>query len=290
MSPAPPPAMPRTPPGRNLWLRLGSTLILVPLCVGSLFWLPPLVFDLLLVVVAVGAAWEFGGMLRRGGIPHFPRTGALCAALVPVCAFPLVPARWPPILTAAAGALVAGVALGARDRELSDRFRGLVTTLFAGAFFGGLVAAVVGLHHAPDAPGSPLLVLFLLTVVWIGDTTAYGVGSRWGRRRLAPRVSPNKTVAGAVGQVVGSTATAIAFSLGAGEGWPFPLWGSAVLGAGLAGLAILGDLTESLMKRGLGVKDSGHLIPGHGGLLDRIDSFFFTAPALYGLVRLLALP
>jgi phosphatidate cytidylyltransferase len=123
------------------------------------------------------------------------------------------------------------------------------------------------------------LVFLMLFIVMSGDSAAYYLGCRFGRRKLYPAVSPNKSVEGAVGGLVGSmVGTAIAKLLFFPElGWLYGLLAALVVGA--AGQA--GDLFESLLKRSCGVKDSGALIPGHGGVLDRLDSILFAAPVLY---------
>jgi phosphatidate cytidylyltransferase len=112
---------------------------------------------------------------------------------------------------------------------------------------------------------------------WASDSFAYFVGSALGRHKLCPSISPNKTIEGAVGAVVGTTLTIAA--LGSFFGWPLPLM--AVLGALIAVIATLGDLVESVAKRETGIKDSGNIIPGHGGVWDRFDSVLFTAPLVY---------
>ena len=125
-------------------------------------------------------------------------------------------------------------------------------------------------------PGCALVwVMFIGT--WASDSFAYFVGSALGRHKLCPSISPNKTIEGAVGAVVGTTLTIAA--LGAFFGWPLPLM--AVLGALIAVFATVGDLVESVAKRETGIKDSGNIIPGHGGVWDRFDSVLFTAPLVY---------
>jgi phosphatidate cytidylyltransferase len=125
------------------------------------------------------------------------------------------------------------------------------------------------------------LVYFLAFTTWAGDIGAYYVGSRWGRRPLLPRVSPKKTVEGAMG---GIAATALVAGLGSGWLWPRLPIGTAVwVGVMLAIVGMVGDLSESAVKRAAGVKDSGSIIPGHGGVLDRLDSLIFAVPVLYGL-------
>lgn len=142
-------------------------------------------------------------------------------------------------------------------------------------------SALVVLHRA--LPGGPLWLLLLLLLVWSADIAAYFAGRRWGRRKLAPRVSPGKTLeglAGALGAVL--VLGALGWLLGVVERpLPFLLLSSATVMA-----SVLGDLNESLFKRAAGVKDSGTLLPGHGGVLDRIDSLTAAAP-VFVLVCLL---
>jgi phosphatidate cytidylyltransferase len=122
-------------------------------------------------------------------------------------------------------------------------------------------------------------ILFTLVVVYFGDTMAFYVGRSWGKRKLAPKISPGKTAEGGLGAVGGSIAGALFFKF-----LFFPqLWTShaLALAAGIGVVGQLGDLFESLLKRSAQVKDSGTLIPGHGGLLDRIDSVLFASPLVY---------
>ena len=129
-------------------------------------------------------------------------------------------------------------------------------------------------------------ILFTLVSVYFGDTTAFYVGRAWGKRKMAPTISPNKTMEGGRGAVVGSLGGAVLF-----QGFFFPELGmvaASVLGAMIGGIGQLGDLFESLLKRSAHLKDSGTLIPGHGGLLDRIDSVLFAAPLVYYYAWLIA--
>jgi phosphatidate cytidylyltransferase len=132
-------------------------------------------------------------------------------------------------------------------------------------------------------------VLFLCAVVWVGDSAAMYVGKSLGQHKMAPAISPGKTWEGALGGVIGGVCTAV---VSAGFWLPhLLLWQCLVLGLCISLAAQLSDLGESMLKRYAGVKDSGRLIPGHGGILDRIDSLLFATPTLvYALYVLLPTP
>ncbi len=164
----------------------------------------------------------------------------------------------------------------------------------AGALYaGGTLSFAVFLREMPDvwAGGSagawegPLLVLFPLCVVWVGDSAAYVVGRKAGRRRLAPRVSPGKTVEGGAAGLAGAAGTGLlaGFLLDGFANLPLSPLAGAVGGLLLGIAGQIGDLAESLFKRGAGVKDSGSLLGGHGGALDRFDGVYFAMPLAYGL-------
>jgi phosphatidate cytidylyltransferase len=116
----------------------------------------------------------------------------------------------------------------------------------------------------------------LILAVWAYDTGAYLIGRRFGRERFLTHISPSKTYAGLVGGIVASTIVVGVMLVGLGQ----PVWHAAILGPIAALAAQAGDLAESMLKRAAGVKDSGRLIPGHGGMLDRVDSFLFAAPVV----------
>ena len=122
------------------------------------------------------------------------------------------------------------------------------------------------------------IVLVLFAIVWAGDSTAYYVGRRWGKKKLAPTVSPKKTWAGLYGQLAGGALFGALAIVAMGNARIALLW--AGLGAALSIVAVVGDLLESTFKRSCAVKDSGGLLPGHGGLLDRLDSLLYAAPVV----------
>jgi phosphatidate cytidylyltransferase len=146
-----------------------------------------------------------------------------------------------------------------------------------GILFIAFLLAYVSLIR--NMPNGRVWVLFLIITVWAGDIFALLIGSFLGRHKLYPKISPNKTFEGLAGGIVGSIIVALAFSR---FFIPNLEMGSCALFAiGLGILGQLGDFTESMVKRSAQVKDSGTLIPGHGGMLDRLDSFLFSAPFLY---------
>jgi phosphatidate cytidylyltransferase len=189
------------------------------------------------------------------------------------------------------------LALGRRGPEGSP-LSSVSVTLF-GAAYCGLVLAFVPLLHAlparlgwggpqPTAWAGMLIVVLPLSTTWIGDAAAYFAGTAWGRAKLFPDVSPNKSWVGAWAGILGSAAAAGGWFLVARSvlpGIPLRQFGVVVAGGALLGVgAIVGDLAESLLKREAGVKDSGSLFPGHGGVLDRLDALTVTLPLAYLLL------
>ena len=169
-----------------------------------------------------------------------------------------------------------------------------VSVTVLGAVYPALLMFALFLRHLPDGLGevSPLhgtaILLFPVVLTWLSDTFAYFAGRLWGKRKLIPKVSPGKTVAGALGAVVGTPLAAVGYSILLRR---FPTLQMGVVQALVFGVLVsvaaqVGDLAESLLKRDVGVKDSGRLLPGHGGALDRFDSLFFTLPLGYFFFRL----
>lgn len=256
--------------------RILTAAVLLPLVIGVVWWLPPAATFVLCVVVAAIAFGELVTIARALGTdvwhgPGLALAAACCLSLSPWAGNPLVV----PLM---AVVLIGGLAVstGSVDRSVWPT----AASTLAGALYVGLpLGAVASIRVRWGAP--VLLVLFLTTV--ISDTAQYYCGRTFGRRPLAPSISPKKTIEGAVGGVV-ITAAAMPF-LGQ--------WGLSVAGPGslvvaggaLAMLGIVGDLFESQLKRSAGMKDSSALLPGHGGMLDRIDSLLFTGPVFYVLLE-----
>jgi phosphatidate cytidylyltransferase len=166
----------------------------------------------------------------------------------------------------------------------------LSVTVFGAVYTGALLSFAVFLRHLPENAGAwhgTALLFAPIVLTWASDTSAYFVGRAWGTTKLIPAVSPGKTVQGAVGAVVGTVLVAVAYMQLLAF---FPTYRLGLVEAVALGLAVsvasqIGDLVESLFKRDAGVKDSGKLLPGHGGALDRFDSLLFTLPLGYFFFR-----
>jgi phosphatidate cytidylyltransferase len=248
--------------------------------------LPPWATVALSAIVAAGAATELAGLSRKLGAA-VPAVFLGAATAVVVVAFVAgdagaVDARGAVaavLLTFVVAAGAMALTLGPPDAGTMQR----VGALFMGPGYLGLPLGALAAIRVTDGPAVLTLLFVMLTV---SDSAQYYTGRQFGRRKLAPAVSPAKTVEGAYG---GFVAAAI---VGAALG---PRWipglspaVGALLAFTLAGAGMVGDLFESLLKRGAGVKDSSALIPGHGGLLDRLDSYLFAAPLYYLFLRYLA--
>jgi phosphatidate cytidylyltransferase len=265
--------------------RIITAAVLALAVIWAVLKLPAAGFGLALLAVAVLGAWEWArlaGLDGTGG--RLLYSGMVLAAIL---------ALWPLVesVVFVEGLLVL-VCVGwcyalfwigryaarpdRRDRAFMVGVAGLVV----------LVAPWAALMSLRDVFG-PSYVLFLLLLIWIADTGAYFAGRRWGRRKLALTISPGKTWEGAFGAGLAALAFALvgAAVLELGARWP----GFVVVCMVTVGFSIVGDLFESMMKRQRGIKDSGALLPGHGGVLDRLDSLTAAAPVfllgLYGMLR-----
>lgn len=255
-----------SPPSRHrgLWLRIASALVLAPsvllaVHLGSAWYA---------AMVAIGAlvlVWEWNRLVRGS------RTGALVASLVVVAA----------VVAAAVGQVeVALVTTVTGAFAVSPAMRGDAWTALGVLYVGVPATAFTWLRFAPAS--GELLVVWLLACVWACDTGAYAFGRLIGGPRLAPVMSPNKTWAGFVGGIVCACAAGLLVATwgGSGPGWP-----AAIVSAAIGFASQGGDLLESIVKRHFGVKDASGLIPGHGGLLDRVDGLI-TASLVAALIVL----
>lgn len=256
---------------------LTAVLLAIP-ALAAVVWAPAWLFTLLLAAVALLAAQELFRLGNGLGLAPYRWIGYLCsAALVVALALPISAHIW------VEGAVAAWMAVLVRALADPQRMTSSAAdagfTLLAAGYCGlllGLVGAVRQLSMGID------WVVFLLAVVWLGDIAALYVGRSLGRHHMAPRVSPKKTWEGAVASFL--TALLVGAACGVWVALPthhWPILELALLGGAVNIGAQVGDLVESLLKRGAHVKDSGALLPGHGGILDRIDALLFAAPVLW---------
>ncbi len=255
--------------------RLYAALIFIPLFYVLVRYFPPIFFFGLVVGAALLAQFEFYRLhFRDDRVPVLAALGLGTGAVL------LASLQWPGTLPERAVLLVALIAaLTSRLVATSELKRSLVdsSVMVFGVLYVSLTLGHLLLTRT--LPGGEYLIFFLVLVTWAGDTGAYYAGVTLGRHKLAPVVSPNKTIEGLLGGLV--LAVVVAFIA---QRWflpTFTILDCVATGLLLTGVGVLGDLSESAMKRSAGVKDSGAVIPAHGGMLDRLDSLLFTAPTFY---------
>jgi phosphatidate cytidylyltransferase len=259
-----------------------SGLVMAPILILFTLYAPAWLFTLLILSLVFIGLWEFYA-LALPEIPPREKTAGILLSLLP----PLAYYSPEPRCFHAALALLL-LFLFIRALAAPDPFAARVDRT-AKQLLGFLYVAVFLAHFIllRKFPSGPLWVLFTLVAVFSGDTTAFYVGRAFGRKKLAPAVSPGKTVEGGFGAVAGSAAGALLFK---GLFFPsIPFLHALILGSGVGVIGQLGDLWESVLKRSAQVKDSGNLIPGHGGLLDRIDAVLFAGPFVYYYAWILGL-
>lgn len=262
-----------------LRFRVLTALLLAPLVVAGVWWLPGPLFALAAALVFLLAAWEWTRLLGFGGavaqVIYVATTAMIMTGLAWVGL-----SRAAPFLAGAAVAWWGAAALWLCCYGFGER--GGLSAAAAKALAGALVLvpAWALLSALQAAPGGPPWVLMLLAVIWAADISAYFVGRRFGRRRLAPRISPGKTWAGLGGGFGGALLVGMAGAplLGLGAR---PTVGLIAVILAAVSFSVIGDLFESLVKRHAGAKDSSTLLPGHGGIFDRLDSLFAALPVFY---------
>jgi len=264
--------------------RVLTALILAPLVLVLVFLGPIWLITLVVAAVAMLAAWEFLALTEhRGAKPPKVLTLGTIGLLF------IGNYEWPDETLTIFGMFCVVLLLYCTFRSTVDRALADATSSIFALFYLGLT--LIPIPMLREQSNGPSLLAFLFLTVWAGDTVAMYAGRAFGERKLAPHLSPNKTWAGAIGSVVGAVAIAgILLALSsylnqwnsvklsfADEGW----WYWVVLAVVVNVAAQVGDLAESALKRSAGVKDSGTLLPGHGGILDRIDALLIAAPVLW---------
>ncbi len=248
--------------------RLLTSFVLIPVILWTVIRAPEWCFLAALCTVAAICYHEFSTI--TGG-----SRSVLVAGLAAGLTLLLLPGAQFALVTL--GALLA-ITVAMRSDDLSAALPQAATFVFGIVYVFGAWQFAVPLRAA-----SPHWLLFALGLNWAGDAAAYYVGRAIGLHKLAPRVSPKKSWEGSIASVAASVLVAILY-------FPrflphVPLWQAALLAVAANAAGQLGDLSESAIKRGAGVKDSGTLLPGHGGLLDRVDSSLFSIPVVYLFVR-----
>jgi phosphatidate cytidylyltransferase len=264
--------------------RILTALVLIPSVLALVFLGPKWFFALITAGVAMLAGWEYLGLAERSGArpPRIAVLAAIAALFAGIY-------EWPDQTAAIVGILCLGLLVYCTFfKPVQQVMADATASVFCVLYAGFTLASVPALREESNGPS---LVAFLLCVVWAGDIAALYVGRTFGRHKMSPTLSPNKTWEGAIGSVAGSLLITGAL-LGLAHlltaqwdkvwlSYPEDTWywmGLAVL---VNVAAQVGDLAESALKRSAGVKDSGTLLPGHGGVLDRMDALLLAAPALW---------
>lgn len=264
--------------------RILTALILIPLVLCLVFLAPYWLFVLITAAISALAGWEFMSLAGHTG-SHPPRI----AVVVALAALFAGAFEYPDRVVILLGLLSLALLVYCTFSRTPDRVLGDATAAVFCLFYAG--ATLLALPALREESNGPSVLVFLFCVVWAGDIAALYIGRQFGRRKMAPAISPQKTWAGAVGSLFASVIAAGGL-LGAAylleTRWnsvvlfyPDEIWYWLVLAVIVNIAAQVGDLAESALKRSAGVKDSGALLPGHGGMLDRIDALLIAAPVLW---------
>ena len=275
-------------PSKNLVQRIAVAVVAIPVVVG-IIWLGGWTLAATLAVLGVLGAREIYDFARRQGIEPLERTGWLAAAGIPLLAYW---AKAPAFLLGAIWLMVTMTIAMARRGPSGRPLTSVSITMFACLYASGMLTFLIAIRHGSGAATRPLayvlLTLFPLVITWICDTAAMAAGTAVGGPKLAPVLSPKKTRAGAVGGTLAGVITALALGklVLNRQGWSFTPGQLLLFGLAVSIVGQIGDVAESLFKREAGLKDSSTLIPGHGGVLDRLDSLYFVIPTAAGLYRM----
>jgi phosphatidate cytidylyltransferase len=285
-------------PAERMGHRVAFSAVAIPVAVAAAYaggW----VLAALLAVIGVLATREVYDLAAATGIDPLRRSGMTAAAVLPLATF------WAkgsevhfaePAIYLGALWLLAVIAAAAFRRGPTGRpLSAIAVTVFGVLYVPGLLSFAIVLRH-PSGVGlesglGTALLFFPLALTWIGDSAAMFGGKLIGGPKLAPTLSPGKTWAGAVCGFVVTLLTAWAYAAWVLDplGRQLPLVGALAAGVAISVTGQVGDLAESLLKREVGVKDSSNLIPGHGGMLDRVDSLLFALPVTAGIFRVFGL-
>lgn len=265
----------------GLGLRVLVAVLGIPVLIGALYyngwWLGAVVLALSLL-----GLWEFYGLALVKGIKPLTVWGMIGGALLWYCFFNLK--------AAAIGAMVLWLLLLLSwlviRSEVEHSLARAGTTVLGVIYTAGLLGHLLLIRNIDGILGFKLAVLTMV-LIWIGDTGAYFTGMLFGKKPLAPKISPKKSIEGLAGGAL--FILAAAFMIARYWMWELTTWQALAIGLGVTLFGTLGDLFESMLKRDAGIKDSGNLLPGHGGILDRFDSMMFALPFVYWFCRIFVL-
>ena len=252
--------------------RIISSIVSLPILLAIIYFGTPFHFFLLLEFAIFIGLYEFYRMIEKGGLGCYKWAGIILGILLSAAIF-----KGTYINLVIAASVIILFIIRIFEGNTSDNTFSYVSNTIFGIVYVSFLMSYLGVIRASGDNGREL-IFFVLLITWMGDTTAYYGGKGFGKHKLAPAISPKKTVEGAIIGLIGSIVGAII-----AKSWFLDI---SILNAIAAGILIgvfgqFGDLSESIIKRNLQVKDSGGIIPGHGGILDRVDSLLFSAPVFY---------
>jgi len=260
--------------------RLFTVLVAVPIIFACTYF-GGIWFFLLVSVLAAISINEFYNLMKKKGFNPYYTLGNFFSLLIIILIHnTLKHPDWEPVSSAIlTAAIISCFCAGIFIRRSAQATANISVTVLGILYVGWLFSYLVLLRALTD---NGIFLFFLMFAVWIADTLAYIVGKKIGKRQLSPYISPKKTVEGAIAGFVGAMIAAIAFGmLYENTLIPVNMMHYLLMGALIGVFAQISDISESIIKRDAGVKDSSNIVPGHGGVLDRMDSFIFTAPILY---------
>ena len=265
---------------RTLFVRMAAGAVYVALNVAAVI-LGKFPTALVMSFTAGVCCWEFFRLMRADA-----KSPNQVAGIFFACAMPIVALANTVYLVGVVFAMVAILGLWYIVNQRA-RITDVAITAFGAIYTGMTLSAIVGIRSsaALGNEGAILLSIFVMASVWLNDSCAYLVGCRFGKHKMVPRISPQKSWEGLAGGIAGSLIVWLVAALFPATHVTVPV--AVVCGLVCGAMGVIGDLVESRIKRGAGIKDSGNLIPGHGGLLDRSDSMLFVSISAYFLLRMM---
>ena len=260
--------------------KIALAVVLLPGFLWLIGWGTPWMLMTLFLVLGVGlGSWEFSRIAFGPGAWLQTVCGALFSAVV--CWLTVWGTHTQLLAALTASFLMTGLVFMFAEKDLAQVLNTAAKVYFGVLLLGLCGGMIVALKELEPQVGGFKLVMALFGLIWFNDAGAYFAGSSLGKHKVAPRLSPNKTIEGNIGGFIATMLLAVAMAM---FFEPFTLMDGLILGVIMGVIGPLGDLFESALKRGANVKDSGTLLPGHGGILDRMDSVLFGAPVLYFFV------